>query len=252
MNSWARISAGFASRFRAYLTLTVFRQAYERALAELPRIKGTALVVGSAPEPHRPDGLSSDWFVISINASQVTAADFGIPKPDLTFVRDGIDKPGEHQEAIWRVLNGRSTKHLVASMGSRDDEGVGDLIAAKNYHADRLTKFNRHVRGAVIAEMSGHYHVYLGGPRGISNGIFGALLALKLGADRVIMSGFSTVTGWYFAKEATGYRGHVPLDLEVCRAMVARGYPVFVTDPPFAESSGLPLWTSEMADAASH
>jgi hypothetical protein len=241
MNSWARTSASFASRLRAWMLLGPRRGAYHRALAELPPISGPTVVVGSAPDPTRPQGLDDTWFVVSVNASQKTAEQFGLPIPDLTIFRDDVDRPGDIHDAFWRSVSGKRSKHLVAIMGSRENHGIARHLAAHRYEADRLTELNRHVRGAVIAEMSGHYHVGLSA--GVSNGIFAALLALKLGAGPVVMSGFSFSPGWHFDKNVAVPRGHIGPDKDVCAAMVARGYPIYAADASFAELSGLPLWT---------
>ena len=240
MTSWARTSAGFASRARAWLLLGLRRWAYDRALDELPRISGPAIVVGSAPNPTRPQGLSAGWYVVSVNASQRTAEEFGISQPDLTIFRDDVDKPSEIHDAFWASVAGRRTKHLIAIMGSSENRGIAIRLTAGNYHAERVTELDRHVRGAMVVEMSGLYHVGL--HHGVSNGIFAALLALRLGASPVVMSGFSFSPGWHFDKKAPAPRGHIGPDKAVCAALVERGYPIFASDPNFAELSGLPLW----------
>jgi hypothetical protein len=241
LNSWARISAGFAPRTRAFLNLTLLRDGYARILAELPRFNGPTLVVGSAPEPHRPVGLNHDWSVVTVNASQITSDDFGLKKPDLTVFRDDICGSGTHQNAVWAALRGKQTTHVIANMGSSDDAGIAAFMATQNYRAEHVTELNRHVRGAIIADVSGRYYVKV--TAGVSNGIFATLLALKLGASPVVMSGFSFTPGWYFAPGIPGARGHIPADKVICRAIVERGLPVFAADPAFAENSGLPLWT---------
>ncbi|WP_375452026.1 hypothetical protein [uncultured Devosia sp.] len=247
MTSWARFSASFASRLRARLHLSLFKTAYLRALSELPTITGPAIVVGSAPNPHPPKGLDDTWFVISVNASQVTAEQFGLPRPNLTILRDNIffrgnvSVPTEIHDALWAALRGRQTAHAVAIMGSSEDKGATAQLAIHDYRADRVTELDRHVRGAIIVEMSGLSLVGLSA--GISNGIFAALLALKQGANPVVMSGFSFAPGWHFAKDVAVPRGHVLPDRAVCKAIVERKLPVFAADPDFARASGLPLWT---------
>lgn len=241
MTSWARFRAGIASPQRAFLNLNLLRSRYDAAIAGLPRIEGPAIVLGSAPNPVRPAGVDDRWFTLTVNASQITAADLGLREPDLTIMRDGIFEPGEHQDAVWKALAGRHTAHLIAVQASSDDRGTAQGIAARNYHADHVTELSRHTRGAVIAEMSGLYHVKISS--GVSNGIFAMLLALKLGGRPVVMAGFSFGPGWHFAQSTTGHRGHIKSDMATCRAVAARGLPVFAADPAFAEASGLPLWT---------
>jgi hypothetical protein len=246
MKPASRLRAGFAARSRALLYLTLRRGAYERALATLPRPHGPTLVVGSAPNPTRPVGLDESWFRVSVNASQLVSDDFGLPPPDLTVFRDGIGVIGLHSEKVWKSLTGRSTSHVLAIMGSADDRGlVHGTMRDHDYAAGGVTELSRHVRGAVILELTGRYLVSLSSHMGLSNGLFAALLAVKLGGNPVVMSGFSFQGGWYFDPGFASKREHVSGDAIACKAIVERGLPVFTSDAKFSEDSGIPLWTGK-------
>ncbi|GHA14295.1 membrane protein [Devosia pacifica] len=249
MTSFTRMRAGFAPRTRAFLYLTIRRKRYDAALAELPRFTGPTIVVGSAPNPTRPTGLDQSWGVVTVNASQITANDFGLGTPDLTVMRDAIMREDEHPQVVWAALAAKTTRHLVATIASPWDHGIEDYAKARGYLPDTVTELDRHIRGAVVVEMSGEYVVTVSS--GISNGILAMLLALKLGAKPVVMAGFSVTPGWYFAPDRKGPRSHVSADLRVCRAVARRGLPVFASDAIFAEHSGLPLWTGRVATVAS-
>jgi hypothetical protein len=248
MRSFDRLAAGFASRTRALAHLTLRRGAYKRALSTLPRPQGPTLVVGSAPNPTRPAGLDDSWFRISVNASQLVSDDFGLPPPNLTVFRDGIGVMGLHSEKVWKSLKGRSGEHVLAIMGSNEDHGlVQPMMREHDYEAGGVTELSRHVRGAVVLEMTGRDLVSLSSHMGVSNGLFAALLAVKLGGNPVVMSGFSFQGGWYFAPEFASKREHVSGDSIACQAIVERNLPVYTSDPKFSEDSGIRLWTGTMA-----
>jgi hypothetical protein len=246
VTSLGRIAAGFAGGTRARLLLTLQREAYEQALAPLPRINGPALIVGSAPGSSLPEGVGKDWFVITINASQTVAEEFGFPVPDLTVFRDGMMLPGAYQDMAWGFLRGRRTKHLVPVWGGpADDAGLARPMENFDFHADRLTSLNRHVRTAVIAEMSGAVLPRLGGHMSASNGLVAVALALKLGASPLVMAGFSfTRGGWKQVGSESTYRPHLQGDSRVLAGLRDRGRPVFAGNAEFAQETGLAVWSA--------
>ncbi|MEP7240607.1 MAG: hypothetical protein ABI697_06960 [Devosia sp.] len=233
-----RMVAGFAGPLRARMLLTIRRKAYESALAALPRIDRTALVLGSAPSPTPPAEIDPNWFVITVNASHHLARDLGLGVPDLTIFRDEMWSVGP---VSHNALIGGRTRFLIANLAGNSDNQLEGLLTRLDFVADRVQFVSRHIRGAVILEMTGRPFVMLAGRHGISNGVFAALLALKLGAPRVIMTGFSLSNGWYPSGNAETTRGHIPKDRIVCREMARRGAPIFATDPAFSEATGLRL-----------
>jgi hypothetical protein len=243
MNTIDRMMSGFAPRLRAFSLLTVRRGAYARTLASLPKINGPALVVGSAPESTLPAGVTTDWFLVSINASQTVAEEFGFSKPGLTIFRDGITLDDEYQRMMWGIAQGHSTGTLAVIIGANADRSIADFLAKKRYSADRLVELSRHVRGAVIAETTGRYLVTLSGKVGLSNGIFAALLAYRLGGRPVVMTGFSfSQGGWKQRPELKSRRPHLIGDPIACERIRARNLPIYAGEKKFAKESGLKFW----------
>jgi hypothetical protein len=74
-----------------------------------------------------------------------------------------------------------------------------------------------------------------------SNGIFLALLALHLGASRILMSGFSLSRIGHAYNTLDLPRRHVDGDTLALRRIVQSGLPIFTNDERFARESGLPL-----------
>lgn len=235
---------------RAFVALNWKQEEYRQALSPLPKIIGPALVAGSAPNPERPANVDAHWFRVSVNASQLLFDKFDLPPPDLTIVRPRIKLRGPAQDAAWAVLKGRSTGHLVPLIKRPGDVGISEFIVGKDYSASAVTELGYVYKAAIVAEISGRYLISAGwaANRDISNGLFAVLLALKLGASHVVMSGFSFQTGWNYAGNARGRRGHVVADRIICRAIVERGLPVYSSDPDFAKRTGLRFWTGSKRD----
>jgi hypothetical protein len=216
---------------------------YDRQLASLPKISGPALVVGSAPRPTVPKKVDNNWFRISVNSSQVVLDEFGLAPPNLTIFMPKIRKEDKFRKAYWDALRGRSTDHLIFSVGKTNDGGHQDFIAEKHYKANTISFLTQTTKAAIVTEIANRYMISVfGARRQVSNGIFATFLALKLGANKVVMSGFSLNDGWYHTKQLVGQRNHVAADLMACKALVDRRLPVFASDPVFAERTGLPLW----------
>ena len=74
-----------------------------------------------------------------------------------------------------------------------------------------------------------------------SNGVFLALLALHLGANRILMSGFSLSKTGHAYNTLNLDRRHLDGDTAALRRIVALGLPVFTNDERFSRESGLPL-----------
>lgn len=248
MRSFDRLAAGFAPRTRARLILTLGRRHYRKVLAPLPKIVGPVLVVGSAPQSSLPVGVTPDWFLVSVNASQTVAAEFGFVEPDLTIFRDSLMIPGDYQDMMWPLLAGRRTKHLVSIVGSASDRNIAAHLPEKGYQAEKVTEIGRNVRGAVIAEATGRYLATLSGHDGVSNGIFAILLAYKLGASPVVMTGFSfSRPGWKQRPDIVATRPHLIGDTIACQMIRERNLPIYAADPTFAEEAGLRHWTGTTA-----
>jgi len=74
-----------------------------------------------------------------------------------------------------------------------------------------------------------------------SNGIFLALLALHLGARRILMSGFSLSRTGHAYNTLNLRRVHIEGDTLALRRIAGLGLPIFTNDERFSRESGLPL-----------
>jgi hypothetical protein len=243
MNAVQRIPilAGIPGRVQTVFNLAFRRDIYEHAFDSLPRIGGPALVVGSAPGSFKPAGVGPGWFVLSINGSQSVTEEFGFPVPDITVLRRQIAEQGFHQDMVSKVLTGQRTRHLVLQSPSEQD--VLDWMPTINYTADKVTVIGPGIKTTLIADVTGLLFPRVGRSWTMSNGLFATLLALKLGATRVVMSGFSfTEQGWKQGNPGLGSRDHIKADRLLCATFRSHGLPVFANEPAFAEESGLPLW----------
>ncbi|MEP7240608.1 MAG: hypothetical protein ABI697_06965 [Devosia sp.] len=237
-NTRLRRFNGFTSGIQSQLLRTVRRKAFDQIIADLPKINRTALVLGSGPNPTPPKGLDPGWFLITINASYRLARDLGLGVPDLTIVADVLPAvTAARAEAFARAR----TRLLVVNSATTFDPDLEPFLDRIDFKADRIAYVTWAVRHALITEQIGQPLAFLGGP-GISNGVYAPLLALKLGAPRVVMTGFSLGPGWYPSGDTTARRIHAKEDRVACQRMAARGYPVFTSDPAFAEVTGLRLW----------
>ena len=238
--SWA------ARRIFIFWSLNAGRPAYESRLARLPRIVGPALVVGSAPHPQRPAGVDKSWYRLSVNASQLVLELFGLPGPNLTIFQPKIKFDDENRGAYWTSLQGRGTEKLIFSVNGKNDGEIKDFIATKGYHADEIITLSEWTKNTIATDVSGRPLVSpILGERGVSNGMFAVMLALKQGASTVVMSGFSTNSGWFHNKSLNVKRNHVFMDSLACKCILERGLPVFASDPEFARATGLRLWPGD-------
>ena len=248
MPAWLR---HWAAVTRSIVKLTIGRGKYERALARLPRLDGIALVVGSAPSVTLPLDVAPDWAIVTVNASQIITDGAGLQAPTLSIFRDRIWERRRHQDDVWRTLSGRRTPVAVPIIATADDHSFGRKSAARGYVAERVAPLPVSLRAAIICEMSRSGMIDLKGPRSISNGLFAALLALKLGASSVVMSGFSLSGGRYgLPHDTPGFgRAHRGGDAAMTRLMRRRGLPIFAADEGFAEATGLRRWPPPAPEA---
>lgn len=215
----------------------------EAQLRSLPKVTGPAIVAGSAPNPTKPAGVDASWFRVSINASQAVLESFGLPDPDLTIFQPKIKWEDNARLSYWNYLCSKGTGHLIFCVNRKNDGRIEDFLKSKNYNAGAITYMKDLQKNAIVKSVTGHCAMTpFRGDKSVSNGMFGAILALKLGANLVVMSGFSWQKGWFHDKAAQTSRNHQLTDWLACRQIVERRLPVFTTEPEFASRSGLGLW----------
>lgn len=203
--------------------------------ARLPRLSAPALVVGSAPGARCPTDVAG-WHLLSVNASQVVAEGWGFDSPTLTLFGTTVLGMRPSNRAAQRVLRGRRTGCLLTM-----EDGSNRLVHEFNlwrmgYRYERRAGLDRQSRLAMLSSMVGEDLARLKP----SNGIVLALLALFLGAPRVVMAGFSLGQTGHAYNQANHPRNHVDADREVLRGIVARHLPIATTSADLAAQAGLP------------
>lgn len=203
----------------------------------LPRLDGPVLVLGSAPGAIPPADLFGRR-VLTVNASQVTAAGWGVERPDVTLFGTTVLGLRPSNRAAQLVLAGRGTGCLV-----RMSDGSTTVIHDFNlwrmrYKADRVASLDVAARRRLLAHLVGEEIAQRYKP---SNGVYLVALALALGATDVVMAGISLTVAGHAYNNANHPRHHVDADRAVLQALVASGLSISTTSADFAAESGLPL-----------
>lgn len=219
------------------------RVALSRVDTALPRFERPALVAGSAPNLVVPEGFDAGWAVVTANAAQAILEPFGIELPDLTVWRGHLFAESELNADARARLQGRRTRCLLvdARLRGRQDEFTRNIRELR-FAADRIVFCDRYHRARVYKEViSG----YCGLGRALdrpSNGLYATVLALRLGASPVVISGISLSQGGHAYRERDIPRLHAEQDEAALRALAGLGRPVFTTDPEVSARTGVPLW----------
>ncbi|MFG6083594.1 hypothetical protein ACEUZ9_005312 [Paracoccus litorisediminis] len=206
----------------------------------------TAVVVGSAPSSTRPIGWDTSFRVIAINASQSAASGWLLERPDITLMQfNQIEGQNPQAIEVRRVLQGKSTGRLVIMHWRHDLPRLERGIAAFGYGYDQLSLMSRYERIALMRECTGKLNLELDAASKWSNGITGAALALKSGAERVILTGINPLSAGHAYNNLGLARLHASADLEALHLFRAKRYPVFTADPHVAEATGIALWQGQ-------
>jgi len=200
-------------------------------------------VLGSAPDSFAPPPESGAWTVTTVNGSQVVLERLGLPaSPVMTLMNRSVLKSSIVSGIAAReVLRGLSTDHLVV-MSHKVSSKHRLLIALRlwwlRYRYRSLTVLSMQDRARIMRALLGDAYDDANPP---SNGIFLALLALHLGASRVLLSGFSLSRSGHAYNALNLSRRHVDGDMAALRRMAAAQMPIVTNDARFAGESGLPL-----------
>ncbi len=204
------------------------------------------VVVGSAPNSTRPVDFGPSYLVISINASQIVAKNWGVEKPDITLMMfHQIEGKYKNAQEVRRVLSGERTGHLCMLLWRRDLKRLQDGLARMNYGYDKLSLFERLPRVALVRAMTGKLNFEISPESKYSNGVIAVMLALYSGAERVIISGINPASTGHIYNSENLHRKHSGPDMDALRHLLQRGFPVYTADPEVAKASGLPLWTGQ-------
>jgi hypothetical protein len=202
-----------------------------------------AFALGSAPDSFPPPAASGAWSVITVNGSQAVLERLGLPPtPALTLMNRSVLKSSIVSGVAARdVLRGRTTGHLVVmshKVSARHRLIIALRLRWLRYGYRSLTVLHMDSRGRIFEALLGDAYDAATPP---SNGIFLALLALHLGASRILMSGFSLSRSGHAYNRLNLQRRHVDADALALHRIASSKLPVFTNDERFARESGLPL-----------
>lgn len=230
-------------RLRRILEFRSYRRGeLNRRLSAIQLDSRAALVLGSAPTIQMPVGFDATWPIVTVNASQSRLDALGITAPPaLTVFRNRILADEPHQNAVWEHLRGRSTEQLVMLVNGSTEAKLTAGVHERGYRALSAAFLTDEQKGAIIHEFTGVLWVSCSPSRGVSQGVFAGLLALRLGATSVVLSGISFSDTNHFYEKYTS-RSHLDGDRQVLLAATRRGLPIFASEADFAAESGLPLW----------
>lgn len=206
-------------------------------IAELPRLDRPAIVLGSGPNS-RPPADARDWALLTVNGSQALSAGWPVSDPDMTLFGTTVLGMRKSNRAAQAVLRGRHTRLLVMVR-----DGSNPLVHSFNlwrigYRHDRRVLLSTAQRADLFEAVLGKS---LGSVAKPSNGIFLVLIALHLGAPKVLMTGFSLSKAGHGYNASNHPRNHAGADADILAELVRREAPVFANDPDFARESGLRL-----------
>lgn len=211
--------------------------------------QGPAVVVGSAPVSHRPDGLDDTYCTITINGSQSATARWGIAVPDITMMMfNQIEGTAYNPREVRRVLRGQRTRALYLLLWRKNErERLERGLAAFDYGYDDLYIVDRYERMALLDKVAGMLTLEIDAPSKCSNGINAVLFALHHGAPAVILTGIDPGSAGHAYNDTGMERLHVHMDSVVLQRLLAAGRPIYTADPEVADATGIPLWTAEHA-----
>lgn len=208
------------------------------ANSPLPQVDKPALVVGSGPNASLSEDLVDRSALLTVNASQAGKPSTLTRAPDVTLFGTTVLGLRPANRAAQRALRRLHTHHLVLIRDDSNPLVHNFNLWRSGYRYDRLTILSTEDRYAIIVDLLGEV---VGTNAKPSNGIVLALLALHVGAPRVVMTGFSLSKDGHSYNTANHYRGHLDSDRAVLAEIRHRGLPIVTNDPAFAEEGGLAL-----------
>lgn len=212
-------------------------------------ITGPVVVVGSAPQANRPEGLDGRYTVITVNGSQSVAARWGIEVPDITMMMfNQIEGTTHNAREVRRVLSGRRTRALYVLLWRKNErERLERGLASFDYRYDHLYIVDRYERMALLDRVAGLHSLEIDAESKCSNGINAVLYALHHGASAVIIAGIDPSSAGHAYNDAGLARLHVRMDRIILQRLLDAGRPVFTADPQVSRATGIPLWNAERA-----
>jgi hypothetical protein len=198
------------------------------------------LIIGSAPEIVIPGPLQNDRH-ICVNGSPYVAKQGGIDTPDLTVITgDATALKNDHSRAtvpIWKGLQTRDQLFIETGDRARHARSVLDDVG---FRYERFLAISKWERAAIIGEVCG-VELGIGNyDERVSNGVFGAILALWCNASDVVLCGFSFRDGHSYIR-AELPRQHVKGDHSFFDCADRLGFPISTTSVEIHEARGVRL-----------
>jgi hypothetical protein len=209
-------------------------------VAELPRLGGRVVVLGSAPGATLPQGLGENWTLATVNASQ--AAIPGSRAPDITLFNNDLLGRRDVNRQARRQLAGRSTEVLICTL-KRHPWRVWLGLARLRYRRRATYFITIETRARLISEVLG---MPIENAERPSTGVALALISAGLGASEVIMVGFSLTQAGHVYNDMMYPREHADPDRKVLAIAARAGLPIFTTDPVFSAESSIPIWPGKV------
>lgn len=204
---------------------------------------GPVVVVGSAPQSHKPIGLDETYRIISVNASQLALQAWGVDAPDITLMGyNEIEGTNTSAVDVRRVLAGKRTGSLYVLAWRHGRERLEAGLKAIGYSSDESHIVDRYQRIALLHKVSGRLNLELDAETKCSNGVVAVIFALYNGATAVIISGINPHSAGHVYNGVNLARKHVRMDAKTLARLVRLGYPIYTADPQVATEIGLPLW----------
>jgi hypothetical protein len=205
--------------------------------------RGPALVVGSAPVSHLPEGFDDTFSVITVNGAQAVTKAWGIDTPDATFLQyNQVYGTNANAVAVRNALKGKRTRILYVLRWNQGMKELIDGLQSFDYAYDKLELVSRDQRTAFLQKVTGILNFEEDTESKFSNGITAVLYALLSGAKTVIISGINPASAGHVYNNLELARNHSQTDKDVLLYLRAQGYAIYTADPSVSEAIGLPLW----------
>jgi hypothetical protein len=199
--------------------------------------------LGSAPDSFPPPAGSGAWSIVTVNGSQAVLERLGLPvTPVMSLMNRSVLKS--------TIVSGVAAREVLRRLSTDNLVVVSHEVTRKQYLliAFRLWWLRYRYRSLTVLDMS-HRSRIMQGLLGDgyderdppSNGVFLCLLALHLGASRILMSGFSLSRTGHAYNNLNLRRRHLDGDRLALRRIVALKLPIFTNDERFSRESGVPL-----------
>lgn len=237
--------------YLAYLKATLFRKIkYLLRRPKPPKLlkpfSGPVVVVGSAPNSNKPIGMNEHYQIITINGSQAAIKQWGIPKPDFTFLQHRpLHGDDVYSKEVRRVLTGERTGTLYVLLWRDGIQKLNENLRRFDYGYDDVQIVNRYERIALVRKVAARQILEKNESEKLSNGVIAVLFALHHQASAVIISGINPHSTGHAYNQNNATRKHTQTDGDILVELSKKGHPLFTADPHVSETLGIPLWNGD-------